>query len=446
MSEKITKQIEDIDQQLAELKKKLQNPAAVKDAKKDNAAATELFDKKFKRACWIADFDADVDKDARQPAEIFSKSHASGSEENEFQKDSDRIYLASRLMKTFPHDLRAWGPFAEKHAKFIKAMDTATAGEGAEWFPTEMSARLTQLVELDLKVARLFPRITMPRKTFELPTMSSLVEAQKLSESLVDVENATAIPTAKPTTAKATLTAKKLGIRMNWSMELEEESIFPLVPMLEDQASKSISRAIETALINGDTAVTHQDAGIGATSAETTWDGLRKRTKSANKFNLGTMSVDNLLQLIAALGKYGSEVSDSAFITSPAGWVQLMKMKDAANRQVLVTMDTGGETFGLKSGKIDILFGRPVIVSEKVKTTLDTNGVVPATPGTKTQIILTHRNTFVLGDRRAIKVGTRVWIDTDQRIIVSTWRGDFTNHFDTAVEDVVALGNNVSTT
>ena len=444
MSE-ITKQIEDLDQKLSELQKKLQDPKSVKDADKENKAAADLFNKKFQRANWLADFDGDK-KDPAMMQDVFSKSHASGTEENEFQKDSDSIYLASRLLRTYPRDLAAWGPFAKKHDKFVKAMDSATAGDGAEWFPVEMSARLTKLVELELRVARLFTRITMPRKQFELPTMTTLVEAKKLSETLVDVESATSIPVSEPTTNKAILTAKKLGIRMNWSMELEEENIFPLVPLLEEQASKSIARGIETGIINGDTAGTHQDAGIGADSAETTWDGLRKRAKSGNKFNLATLDVDNLLQLLSSIGKYGSEVSDSAWITSPAGWVQLMKMKDAASRQVLVTMDTGGEMFGLKTGKINVLFGRPVIVSEKVKTTLDVNGVVPATPGDKTQIILTHRPTFVMGDRRAIRVGTRVWIDTDQRIIVSTWRGDFTNYFDTSVEDVVALGNNVSTT
>ena len=51
------------------------------------------------------------------------------------------------------------------------------------------------------------------------------------------------------------------------------------------------------------------------------------------------MSIVKQVVLLSAIDKYGTEVSDSAWITSPAGWVQLMKMKDAANRQVLVTMD-----------------------------------------------------------------------------------------------------------
>lgn len=445
----LLKQIAEIEKDLDQISKKNFSKTTVKDKPADADAIAGL-NRKYQKAIWLANASEDrgggravLDEN---PQEVFSKRFSPGTEEHEFQKVCDGIYLASRLLRCYPRDLACWPKFERKFEKFIKAMDTGTANEGAEWFPTEMSARLTQLIELDLKVAALFPRLDMPRKEFDLPNMTAFVTAQKLSESTVDVESATAIAVDQPTTDKRTLSSKKLGIRMNWSMELEEETIFPLIPILEKEASKAIVRAIETAIINGDTDGTHMDKDVTASGdAQKTWDGLRKAVQSAAKIDVSANTLNAFLSVVKALGKYGAAPEDSAWITSPQGIVDLMGVEDGSGRQALTSVDLA-EMFGLKTGKINLFLGRPVVVSEKVKTTLDANGVVPTTPDVFTEILLVHRPSFVLGDRRKVQVATRVWPDTDQRIIVSTWRGDYTSYFDPTVETMVAAGLKMSTT
>ena len=58
---------------------------------------------------------------------------------------------------------------AYKQLMAMRAMDTLTATEGLEWIPTEFSGQLYDIVTISMKVAALFPMISMPTPTYKLP-------------------------------------------------------------------------------------------------------------------------------------------------------------------------------------------------------------------------------------------------------------------------------------
>ena len=117
-------------------------------------------------------------------------------------------------------------------------MDTLTASEGLEWIPTEFSGQLYDIVTISLKVAALFPSITIPTPVFKLPVATTDDIAFLVPENITDafLNDANKMPTITPGTGNVTLTAKKLGALTVFSEEVNEDSIIAIVPFLRSNS------------------------------------------------------------------------------------------------------------------------------------------------------------------------------------------------------------------
>ena len=67
--------------------------------------------------------------------------------------------------------------------------------------------------------------------------------------------------------AKATLTAKKLGVNQLWSGELEEDSIIQYTPFLREQLARGLQHGVASSFYNGDT--TNAATGISTLTTRT---------------------------------------------------------------------------------------------------------------------------------------------------------------------------------
>ena len=333
----------------------------------------------------------------------------------------------------------------ERNSELRKAMDSATTGEGLEWVPTQLSAKLIDDIRLAMKVTALFPSITMPAGvgSFEVPVRGARRESYLVGEATADTGN-TAYGIADPPSIKVAFTAVKHGLRMLFSDELEEDSAIAIMPLVRAELVQSLADASETAIINGDTANTHQDSNVtAATSVEKSWDGLRKLSGGSGgsaAVDIATLSLANLRSIRQGMGRFGTNPAELDWIVGLSGYIQLLGLSE------VVTIDKFGANATAQSGVLGMLDGIPVVVSEFIKQDLNATGVHDGVTTSKTVMLLANNTSFYVGEKPGgVKVETDRDITIGQNIVVATHRSDFQEVVaDGSGEQNVGLGYNLT--
>lgn len=352
------------------------------------------------------------------------------------REKADDLVLGAALMGRPVRSLKSWRRFEEDLAAFGKAMDTVTSGAGAEWVPTALSPDLAERVSLALKVAALHPRLQMPTDPFKIPRITGFSQAYLKSEN----QEVTA---SQPTTAQTQLDAKTLAVLVPVSYELEEDSVFALLPVLKRDLVRAIASGIENAIINGDTTAPHMDADVtSANDVRKAWKGYRKLASASLDLG-GTLTVEKLRALRALMRVYGVDPADLAWVVSVKGYLQLLSLKDDAGNPVLMTVDKYGPAATLLTGELGRLDGIPVIVSEFVREDLNASGVYDGVTTNRSLVLLVYRPGFVLGERRIITVESTRDIRAGTLQVVASARIGFVDRLDASTEPVVARAYNL---
>lgn len=334
---------------------------------------------------------------------------------------------ALERMKT----LKIWKEYerASWEVQRVAGINEANATEGKNWVPFVLSAQMLDIVQMQLRVAALFPQLTMTSKTLDWPVLGGDVTAYKQGEALTDAS--TAITASAPVFNLPRWTAVKAAARVFTSTEATEDIIVPVVPFILGNIAKVLARGVEDCIING------QDNGLDATfldtltafntSIRTLWHGLRYRAlKPATyspRVSMGAaFDAKKILDVQLAMKEYGAIPSDLALIVGYKGFKAML-----ADANV-ITMDKFGPKATILNGQIADLWGSPVILSEFVPI-VNASGIVDTTTAnnTKGQVIVAYRPGWGLGQRRGITVrgSDQRHIETDQLVFVGTWRGDF---------------------
>jgi len=358
----------------------------------------------------------------------------------ELQIKSDHIYIASKLLKCDPRSLKMWERFDNLRKK---AMDTATASEGAEWIPTGFSPRMLETIRLKLKVAALHERIPMPTNPFKLPIEGGDATIYLQAEQTSDTP--TKVTASTTGTDNITFDAVKLMARVIASVELEEDSVIGVVGYIRNKLIKGLAEAIEDTTLNGDTSTTHQDSdthALGATAHQKGWKGYRKYALAAAlaTVDLSTFNIANLRAIRTAMGKYGTNPADLAWVVGVKGYDKMLSLDEVK------TVDKYGDKATILQGELAKLDGSPVIVSEKVRENLNASGVHDGVTETKTVVHLVYRPGFLFGDRRSVKIQVlrEIYAESDQIGVVASQRLDFQPVYDTTTETIIGLGYNIA--
>ena len=330
--------------------------------------------------------------------------------------------------------------------EFQKAMDTATATEGTEWVPTELSTKLIERVEAELKVAALFDSINMPTPTFEIPALGAVTEAL-ISGETTTVQTARAGSGEQTwATSKITLSAEKLQGRYQISVELTEDSAIAIMPIAQREIVRSIVGAEEQAIVNGqETAdIDTGYGGIGATSAKKIWDGLRYNTQTGAKEDLSTFNEDGLREMRGDMttgGPYGLSPENLAFICSVKGYLKHF-LKDLDSVQ---TLEKYGPNAVVLRGELGRFDNVPIIPSQYVQDNLNAAGIYDASTTDKSIVILVYKPGYIRGIRRGVEVLTERNIFFDVYDVVAYKRGDFQALYAIASHYLTSLGYGLST-
>lgn len=315
--------------------------------------------------------------------------------------------------------------FRDRYRRVLRAMDTDTSNEGIDWIPTGIGASLHEKVRAAGRVSALFQSVQMPTNPWKWPLEGADASAYRVAEPTSDT--ATKVTASTPGTGAATFDAEILGGRVLFSRSLEADSALAILPYVQRKLVQAFVDAEEKAILDGDSDGTHQDAdvqAIGATDPRTAWDGLRKRAlANADSNGNGAASVTILAGLRAAMGRYGLNPTDLAFI------VGLSSYYDLITDTSVTTVDKLGPAATILSGQLASVYGIPIIVSEHVREVLNASGVEDGITQTKTYALCVNRNEWVMGRRSPLSIETddSIYRETYQRVAVAFMREDFQN-------------------
>ncbi|MHA1330654.1 MAG: phage major capsid protein [Candidatus Hodarchaeales archaeon] len=337
----------------------------------------------------------------------------------EVLRKADDLYICSVLLNKRPDELRLWDRNKSEMSELRKAM-SSTTGVGGDWIPTGFSNVIQKRVRLALKVGALHSWVPMPTNPYTLPIDGSDSEAYLIPESLKD--ESVKIKSSTPGTSALTFTSKKLAARSLFSTDISEDSIIPILPFLKGKIVDAMKRAIEKAVIDGDTTETHMDSDVVSS-----FD-FRKAFKGYRRlaYDLGTAwrkyatnlqtSLQNLRE---DMGVYGADTDGLVWVTSLAGYHAMKNQSD------VYTVDKYGPKAVILTGELGRFENIPIVVSEYVRNDLAATGFYTGAGNTKTVIILVHKSSLAFGDRRKVTLKTDELIQTDQTVLVTTQRLDF---------------------
>ena len=331
--------------------------------------------------------------------------------------------------------------FKDRWAGILRALDTDTSGEGTEWIPTGIGANMHEKVRAAGKVAALFSRIDLPTNPWKWPIEGADATAYRVAEPTSDT--ATKVTVSTPGTGAATFDAEILGGRILFSRSLEADSALAILPFVTRKLVQAFVDAEEKAILDGDADGTHQDSdtnSAGSTDARWAWDGLRKRALANASQATTSTTAANLALIRAAMGKWGINPMDLAFI------VGISAYHDIVTDSNVLTVDKMGPNATILNGQLASIYGIPIIVSEHVRENLNASGVYDAITTTKTYNLCVNRNEWVMGQRMAldVQVDDSIYRETYQRVAVGFMREDFQNVGDASTNDDTSIGYNVT--
>ena len=316
-----------------------------------------------------------------------------------------------------PDSVRDWD------IRLKAAMDSVTAGKGDEIVPTGMSHRLWEDVHQETKVAGLFNRIGMPTNPFEIPLQLGDVNWYPGTEN-------TAVTESTSKTAKQTLTAYELVAEVPWSLSLDEDAVFAVLPEVRRTLVRNAAEVIDDVLLNADktgqNSINADEATItGSTAGKAHFlvgfDGLLHLPLVDNtgqsKALGGNVSSATYLNLLKNLGKYGVNTRETVFVTDVATFVSSLGVS------TVETVDKLGPQATILTGQLATVYGHPLIVSNQMRLA-DADGKVTngGNDHDRGRVLCVNTSQWLVGFRRNLMIETERDIQKRQNVMVVSMR------------------------
>ena len=315
--------------------------------------------------------------------------------------------------------------FKEFVAPKLKAYDAATF---AAQIPTIMPRMYFEDLEFVPMLRRYFPVRTMLSQIEQINGYTQKLVAQLQIDS-------SSFTSQNRSESHFTLTAKDFVEYSVVTQDLIDDAIPSTIDAIIRDAAQAQERAIERAIIDGDTSGTHQDSDVTAsTDARKAWAGLRK-LGLANAANGGSVSAGNAYTKAA--------VYDAAFLKlTPEAAVnpeKLLYIVGGANGNMLrvgripdvipvnAVNLAGSPAFSLsQAGEIPVkINGVGVYQSSWIRQDLNASGVYDGTTTTQSTAIIVKTDRFLLGERMPIKMWMERLQGTDTMFVCSKTRYAF---------------------
>ena len=298
----------------------------------------------------------------------------------------------------------------------IKRAFSDVAGTGAEWIPDVVMPVLERELVMARRVASLFQTMPMSAKNMKLPFLTT--GYRPYLKGTVTGDDPAQYTSSTLVTAERTFDAVGFAVRAQIDEDAAEDAIFDALPVFRSELINALVDGEEDAIINGDSAATHQDTGLsnwdirsrwgssglgGSSDHRRAWVGLRARAADVSN-TTDQSGAETTAGFITARGKLASPHGVAgSLICAVSPEYYLLRM--LAFTEVL-TLDKYGPSATVLSGQLASLVGVPIILSEFVDAQYNASGIYDNTTKTKTGFILLNRDRFKLGERRGAMLET----------------------------------------
>jgi len=265
----------------------------------------------------------------------------------------------------------------------------------------EVARQIEKEVTLNLRTAGLFREIQVNGAATVMPIQPDVEAAtfQTGAAAAGNLENRGATDnTYKP--SQVILNAYRLISQTFMDNNVDEQVLINLMPMLVDSVARAHARAVDNAIINGSGSITGLDGYAAASGSSIDLDG-----GSIAAGNSATLTAAGLLTARKAMGKYGVNPADVAYIVSQARYFELIE--DAGFQDVT---DVGSDMATKITGQIGSVFGSPVIVSDSFAT----EGA-----GVPVAFAVNSRN-YVIPRLRGVTVETDYEVGNQRNVVVAS--------------------------
>ncbi len=345
--------------------------------------------------------------DMEETLNKYKKELEEKSDEIAKMRESKRVF-ADRAEKS---DISKWGQdFLNAHMLGVmtrKGWDTDYARDiqekaginytaNAADIDQEVASLIEKEIQNELKVAALFREIPVNGAATVLPISVDVEPAVFATNATSgNLENRGASDsTYKP--KQVILNAYRLISSTFMDNEVDEQVLINLMPMLIEGVARAHGRAVENAILNGNSSA---PSGLADFAAENV---AGRRDISDGD----VVTATNLLNMRKDMGKYGLNPADVTYIVSSASYYDLLS--DSAFQ----TLDEVGSDLAIRvTGTIGAVFGSPVVVSEEF----------PAdnTAGSEAAYAVYTRN-YVVPRLRGVQVEQDYEVMNQRRVIVAT--------------------------
>ena len=293
-----------------------------------------------------------------------------------------------------------------------KAWDDQT-GSGGDFIPLPLLATpVWQVEEYDPDgLLSLFSEMPLTSASVELPVGTAYPVPYKGGGASGD--NPAALSKSSVGTSKLTLSLASMYAMVLVHEDASADSIVAAVPFIREAIARSMTIGERYALINGDTAATHQDdianwdlrGMFGAVDAGSihylkTLLGFRAiALDDSNGVDRSTFSLSTLATDINAVGGPRGLPTDMPIITSYEGY-----LANFVNLSGVISANDYGDRSPIVRGEVASIFGHPIIQSDAMPADLNTSGLYDNSTKTKTGAVIMNRRMF----RRLSRAGESI--------------------------------------
>ena len=308
-------------------------------------------------------------------------------------------------------DIKSFDDFKEVASIVEKAIKPSDIDS---WIDEQFSKEIIELMELELKVEKLFGTVTVPSGvgSLSLPQKTGGSQAYLIQPAQDAVESAI-------TSGKVNFKPVKLKTLVVTAIESNQEAVInSLLSVVKEDIAYSLAKASETSIVNGD-----KTGAINATPPATdvtmAFDGLRKYGKVNVVDNGGSaITLAKIRETRKTMGVFGIDPAELVLLVNPNVFYQLLNIDE------LQTIDKYGSDAIVKTGTVAFIDGIAIVLSEKIPTDLNASGDVEDGQ-TLTGAVLVNTKGFKVGKRDEVEFEQDRSIVNDTDIYVGRVYRDF---------------------
>ncbi len=309
------------------------------------------------------------------------------------KKQGATLYLKSVLAGRSMDSFAEYKDVANIIEKAIKPADVAS------WLAEEFSSRVLEELELSLKVEGLFNHVRMPdgRNTFSIPGKSGKAQAYLIAPGDDAIESAIA-------SAKVSFATQRIKTLIGLTDQADLETVTAIVDLIRQELVMSLARASEHSILRGDVTIADPN------DVRKAYDGLLKFARTSGQTvdnGGGAITAANIAAARRKLGAYGLMVSDLVVLAPVSVAYQMIELDE------VTTIDKYGANATILKGEIARIWGMPIVVSEYIPDTLETDGSDTGA-GSTTAVLIVNKNYYAVADRG------NIGIETERKAVSST--------------------------